>query len=258
MTGRRLTISRYSRPVPLWVLLVAIILTASFTAGLTVLPGILSPKPDFALSLTSDPLMVFTQNQFGNSTNIIVDSVRNFTGIVSLQWTTPNGLSLDLYGGTTQILLGKTGTSVLSVVGRTVGNYTVVIAASSGTIGHSANLAVRVTNLTMTPNPLSLTIARGSSATSTISLTSVNGFDSDLYASSGAYSMDGSGYWNIPDNTITTNVTPYISTVPPDGTVQVVLNVAVGQSSTIGQRQILVQMSLATVKLRVTIALTVI
>ena len=252
-----MTTSRYSRPVPLWVLLVAVILTASVTAGLTVLPGILSPKPDFAVSLASNPLIVFTQNQFGNSTDLIVNSLRNFTGIVSLQWTTPNGLMVGLSLGTIQILLGKTGTSVLSIVGRTVGNYTVVVTASSGTIAHSTNLAVRVTNLTMTPKPSSLTIERGSSGTSTISLASVNGFDSDLYASSGAYSMDGSGDWNVPDNTITTNVTPYISSVPLDGTAQALLNVAVGQSSTVGQRQILVQMSLATVKLKITIPLTI-
>jgi len=239
------------------VLLVAIILIASITAGLTLLPSILSPKPDFAVSLMNNPLTVFAQNQYGNSTNLKVDSVRNFTGIVSLQWTTPDGLSVGLSLGTTQILLGETGTSVLSIFGRTVGNYTVVVTASSGTITHSANLAVRVTNLTMTPNPSSLTIARGSAGACTISLTSINGFDGDLYASSGANSLDGSGYWNVPDNTITANVTPYISTVPPDGTVQAVLNIAVGQSSTVGQRQILVQMSLATVKLRMTIALTV-
>jgi hypothetical protein len=252
-----LTASRYSRPVPLWALLVAIILTASITAGLTILPGILSPKPDFALSLTNNPLMIFAQNQEGNSTDLIVDSVRNFTGIVSVQWTLPKGLTIGLSPTTAQILLGKTGMSVLGIAGQTVGNYTVVATASSGTIYHSATLTVRVTNLTMTPNPSSLTITRGSSGTSTISLTSVNGFDGDLYASSAAYSLDGSGIWNVPDNTIATSVTPYISTLPPDGTVQAVLNITVGQSSTVGQRQILVQMSLATVKLRMTIALTV-
>ena len=241
----------------MWVLLVAIILTASITEGLTLLPGLLSPKPDFAVSLTNSPLIIFAQNQDGNNTNLLVDSVRNFTGIVSLQWTSPNGLSVGLSRGSTQILLGRTGMSVLSIVGRIVGNYTVVVTASSGAIAHSTSLAVRVTNLTMTPNPSSLTLARGSSGTSTISLTSINGFDSDLYSSSGAYSLDGSGYWNVLDNTITTNVTPYISTVPLDGTTQAVLNITVGQSSTVGQRQILVQMSLATVKLRMTIALTV-
>jgi len=98
----------------------------------------------------------------------------------------PNGLSVGLSLGTTQILLGKTGMSVLSIVGHKIGNYTLVVTAASGAIAHFANLAVRVTNLTMTSNPSFITIARGSSGTSTISLTSVNGFDSDLYASSGA------------------------------------------------------------------------
>ncbi|TMI23952.1 hypothetical protein E6H30_07515 [Candidatus Bathyarchaeota archaeon] len=80
--------SRYARPVPLWVLLVAVILTASITARLTILPDVIRSKPDFAVSLTSNPLIVFAQNQDGNSTNFVVDSVRNFTGIVSPQWTT--------------------------------------------------------------------------------------------------------------------------------------------------------------------------
>jgi hypothetical protein len=227
---------------------------------LTILPGILSPKPDFAVSFTNNPLTVFAQNQDGNTTNLVVASVRNFTGIVSLQRTAPNGLSVSWPLGTPQtpqILLGKTGTIVLSVVGRTVGNYTLVITAFSGTTAHSTMLAVRVTNLTMTPNPSSITIGRGSSGTSEIGLTSVNGFDSDLYASSNAYSFDGYSSWNIPDSTIITNVTPYISTVPSGGTVRAVLNIAVGQSSTVGQRQILVQMAMATVKLRIIIALTV-
>jgi hypothetical protein len=187
----------------------------------------------------------------------MVHSVRNFTGIITLQWTVPNGLSISSSQGTSQILLGKTGTSTLSIVSRTVGNYTVTVTASSGTITHSANLIVRVTDLTMTPNPPSLTVARGSSALSTITLKSVNGFATDLYASSSAYSFDGQGSWNIPDNTIITNVTPYISTVPQGGTVQAVLNVVVGQGSTVGQRQVLVQMSMPTLKLRIIIWLMV-
>jgi hypothetical protein len=244
------------------VLLVAIILAASITAGLTVLPGILSPKPDFAVSFTDNPLMVFAQNQDGNTTNLVVASLRNFTGIVSLQRTAPNGLGVSWPLGTPQILLGKTGITVLSVVGRTVGNYTVVVTGSSGATTHSANLIVRVTNLTMTPSPASLMIARGSSAMSTLSLTSVNGFDGDLYPSSGAYSFDGRGAWNIPDSTIATSVTPYISAVLSGGTFRAVLNVTVGQGSTVGQRQILVQFSLGTgpgtsVKLRLMIPLTV-
>ena len=238
-------------------LLVAVILTGSITAGLLLLPNVISPKPDFAISLTSNPLLVFSQNQDGNSTNLMVYTVRNFTGIVTLQWTTPSGLSISSSQGTSQLLLGKTGTSTLSIVSRTVGNYTVTVTASSGTITHSANLIVRVTDLTMTPNPPSLTVARGSSALSTITFKSVNGFATDLYASSSAYSFDGQGSWNIPDNTITTNVAPYISTVPQGGTVQAVLNVTVGQGSTVGQRQVLVQMSMPTLKLRIIIWLMV-
>jgi hypothetical protein len=250
-------LSRFSRPVPLWMLLVAVILTASITAGLTLLPNVINPKPDFEVSLTSNPLLVFSQNQDGNSTGLVVNSVRNFTGIVSLQWTTPSGLSISSPQGTSQILLGKTGTSMLSIVSRIVGNYTIAVTASSGTITHSANLIVRVTDLTMTPNPSSLTVARGSSELSTITLMSVNGFATDLYASSSAYSFDGQGSWNIPDNTIMTNVAPYISTVPPGGTAQAVLNVTVGQGSAVGQRQVIVQMSMPTLKLRIIIWLMV-
>jgi hypothetical protein len=158
-----MSLSRFSRPVPLWMLLVAVILTAFITAGLILLPNVTSPKPDFAMSLTSNPLLVFSQNQDGNSTGLMVHSVRNFTVIITLQWTVPNGLSISSSQGTSQILLGKTGTSTLSIVSRTVGNYTVTVTASSGTITHSANLIVRVTDLTMTPNPPSLTVARGSS-----------------------------------------------------------------------------------------------
>jgi hypothetical protein len=187
----------------------------------------------------------------------VVNSVRNFTGIVSLQWTNPNGLSIVSPSGTPQILLGKTGTITLTIIGKTVGNYTITVTASSGTLVHSTDLTIRVNNLTMTPNPSSLTVPHGSSTMSTIALTSVNGFHGDLYASSGAFSFDGYGAWNIPDNTITTSVAPYISTVPQGGTVQALLNVTVGQGSMVGQRQVLVQFSLATVKIRLIIALTV-
>src|SRR3989442_15374463 len=89
----------------------------------------------------------------------------------------PNGLSVGLSLGTTQILLGKTGMSVLSIVGHKIGNYTLVVTAASGAIAHFANLAVRVTNLTMTSNPSFITIARGSSGTSSKRHTSLKELD---------------------------------------------------------------------------------
>src|SRR3989441_10234325 len=98
----------------------------------------------------------------------------------------PNGLSVGLSLGTTQILLGKTGISVLSIVGHKIGNYTLAVTAASGAIAPFANLAVRATNLTMTSNPSFITVARGSRATPTISLTTGNGLDSELHARSGA------------------------------------------------------------------------
>jgi hypothetical protein len=55
-------------------------------------------------------------------------------------------------------------------------NYTITVTATNGALTDSAPVILRVSNFNIAANPTSLSIAKGSSGTSTITLTSLNGF----------------------------------------------------------------------------------
>jgi hypothetical protein len=214
--------------VALWALLIGILVTASVAAGVLLLPSVLSSKPDFVMSLSLHPM--YLQASGSNQTMITIQPVKNFTGIVTLTTFSSTGLTTrtqDSYtgGAKDQILLGKGGDVRLVVDDKKVGNFTVTVTASSGAISHSASFPVIVENLTMTSTPSSLTIMKGSTGTTEIDLSSVNGLSDNVTL--GTSVQKQYGYLDPYSNS---SVTPTSILVSPHGTGKIVLKISVGQA----------------------------
>lgn len=171
--------------VPIWVVLVVVLVLASI-ASLIVGIGLLAPKPDFSISATPNPFPVRAGSTM--STSIIARSIRSFSGIVTLQASAPTGISALLYGPNMQaddkILLGDSGSLSLSIGGTTIGNFTVNVTATSGSLSHTIQLPVEVQNLTIITNPSSISIARGSSGNVAVTLSSNNWLPGNVSLSS--------------------------------------------------------------------------
>src|SRR3989449_2350796 len=143
-----------------------------------------SPSPDFSISASPTSLSV----QAGSSSNstVTLTSLSNFAGTITLSATgSPTGLNLSMTPATVSLSSGGTSSSTLSVGSSNPGSYTVTIVGTSGSLSHQTTVTVNIvtTNVgdfSITSSPSSMTISRGSSAGSTISLTSLNGFSGTI------------------------------------------------------------------------------
>src|SRR5207302_10264344 len=108
---------------------------------------------------------------------VTVNSLNGFTGTVSLGVTTTSpSLSCALSSTT---ISGGSGTSNLSCTSNVAGSYVANVTGTSGSLSHSATVTYQITatpDFSVSANPTSLTISQGSSGTSNITLTSLNGF----------------------------------------------------------------------------------
>jgi len=231
------------RPVPLWALLLAILIAGSTAAGLVFLPRLLGP--DFNLTLSSNPILV--QAGDWNYSIVKVEGVRGFVGVVSLGIVTSSGgLTAELNQGPgvsnpqSQIGLGTTGSLTLNIRSTGIGDYPVRIVATGGSASHYVDLVVRVQNLGMNFNPTSLTLARGTSGTVGISLTSLNGLSGNISSQAFAcyYSTE---FYTCPgqvDKHVTAQFTSNNFILQPGGSATVTLTVTVDSSDAAGTDQV--------------------
>jgi hypothetical protein len=224
----------WKRPVPFWLVLIVIVTTASATAGVELLPSLLSPKPDFAVSLSLHPMYV--QGSGSNQTLIMIQPVRNFTGAVTVTTYSPSGLTTQTQdpqtgGKKNEVVLGFGGNLSLVVYDKKVGNFTVTVIASSGTISHSASFPVIVQNLTMTSTPSSLTIMKGSSGTTEIDISSVNGFSDNITLGTVVQDAYTTGAVNpYIDHYSNASLTPTSIVVSPRGMGKIALRINIGKA----------------------------
>ncbi len=118
------------------------------------------------------------QGASGRST-IILGSLNGFSGTVSLTTSAPSGFTLSL--NTTSILLDPTRLqpAVLSVnvaSSVAIGNYTVTVYETSGSLQHSTTITVQVSNFALTVVPSAVSAQRGGNTSVTLILTSINGY----------------------------------------------------------------------------------
>src|SRR5437016_2273066 len=160
---------------------------------------IISSKPDFSIS-ANPTTVVLPSGGKGNST-ITLTSFNGFNGTVTLHtspsplcptprctvWSiTPTSVNLtpEGRGFATLNIVVRSASVTLTVStsnSTTPGNYSVTVTGASGTSSHTVQVGILVNSRTtgdfsISANPSSLTILRGSSATSTLTVTSLNGF----------------------------------------------------------------------------------
>ncbi|HXB69068.1 MAG TPA: hypothetical protein VNY05_12535 [Candidatus Acidoferrales bacterium] len=136
--------------------------------------------PDFSISASPASQTVVT----GNSTSYLVSAAAlgGFTGTVGL---TVSGLPAGAAGSFSLTPLSLPGSSTLTVTttnGTTpTGTFTLTITGTSGTLTHTATVAlvvnpVPVPDFTISATPASRTVTPGASTTYTTTVTAVNGF----------------------------------------------------------------------------------
>ncbi len=153
-------------------------------------------SPDFAMS-ANPKMLTIVQGSAGKSL-IILTSINGFRGNVSLT-TSPPPLCVSCPGWSvnpSSVTLSPGGTAVSTLnfyttTGSPASTWVVSVTGTSGRLSHSVNVAFTIvpsgstSDFAMTANPNSLTIPAGSSGTSTIVVTSLNGFNGtvNLYTS---------------------------------------------------------------------------
>ena len=139
-----------------------------------------SPSPDFTISASPNSLSIPAGST--STSTITLTSLNNFQGTITLSATgSPAGLNLTLNPSTVSPSYRGTGTSTLSVGSSNPGNYTVTITGTSGSLSHQTTVTVSIGtaktgDFSITASPSSMTLSTDSSARSTISLQSLNGF----------------------------------------------------------------------------------
>src|SRR2546427_5362210 len=142
--------------------------------------------PDFSISASPSSVSFNTGTSSGFTTSVA--SQNGFTSTVTLSTSVnpPTGLTANC--SPTNMPNGS-GSSTCTLNSSTAGSYTVTVTGTGGSHSHSTSVSVTVTqpsspDFAISANPNSLKIIQGSSGTSTITLTTLNGFSSTVNLSS--------------------------------------------------------------------------
>lgn len=153
-------------------------LTHTTSVSLTV--NAAPPAPDFSLSASPNSLTI-VQGGAGGNTTITVTPANGFNGSVGLAVTSalPSGVSAGFNPNPT------TGSSTLTLAASstaTVGTVTVTVTGTSGSLTHITTISLTVNASAPAPDfslsaaPSTLSVGRGKSVTSTITVNKLNGF----------------------------------------------------------------------------------
>jgi hypothetical protein len=178
---------------------------------------VIAAGPSFTLA-ASPASVTITPGLAGATSTITVTDLGGFTGSVSLAASgQPSGVTAVFNPSST------TTTSVLTLTaaaGTTPGNYTVTVTGTSGSLSATTTVSLTVTqppSFTVSAAPNSVTINQGSNGTSTITVTSTNGFNS-------AVALSASG---LPAG-VTAGFVPTSVTPPANGSGTSTLTLTVG------------------------------
>jgi subtilase family serine protease len=160
------------------------------TASVSLTVNAAPPAPDFSLSASPNSLTI-VQGGVGGNTTITVTPANGFNGSVGLAVTSalPSGVSAGFNPNPT------TGNSTLTLAASstaTVGTVTVTVTGTSGSLTHTTTVSLTVNASAPAPDfslsaaPSTLSVGRGKSVTSTITVNKLNGF-------SGTVSLSATG-----------------------------------------------------------------
>src|SRR5947208_919864 len=156
--------------------------SGSTTNTTTVLVTITVPH----FSITSSPASLSViQGVSSNSSTITLTSLNGFSGTITLtSRVSQAALSLSFNPASVTISSGGSGTSTMTVSTSTTppGFYTATINGTSGSTANmtTVNITVTIPDFNIKASLPSLSIAQGSTATTTITLTSLSGFKGTL------------------------------------------------------------------------------
>jgi subtilase family serine protease len=183
-----------------------------------------SESPSFTLSDSPSSLTI-TQGGAGGISTITVNDVNGFAGSVTLAASgLPSGVTAVFNPNPTS----STSTLTLTASGSaTTGTFAVTITGTSGSLMATTTLSLTVNsttpNFTISASPSSLTIKQGSNGTSTITITSQNGFNS-------ATSLTASG---LPSG-VTAAFSPNPVTPPANSSATSTLTLTAAANATVG------------------------
>ncbi len=143
------------------------------------------PTPDFGVAPNPSSLSI-PQGSNGNST-ITVSSINNFAGAITLSASpSPMGPVTSFSPNPVMVSSGTPATSKLTIsipASTSTGSYSITVTGTNGSASgtHSTNISVSVVSpssptFSINSSPTSLTVAQGSSGTTSITLTSLNSF----------------------------------------------------------------------------------
>ena len=181
-----------TKTVPVWMVLVSILGTAAIVAGSLYLSELIV-RPDFTIHANpkSEAILVSPSPSYpGNGSNdssggyfnISLTGVRAFNGVITARALPPPGVTVSFPGQEPEAIpLADSPQSLILVVNAGfVGNYTLQVIATSGSLSHSVTLTIEVQGLTIRADRNPLVLKPGSSGTVDLTLTSRNGFTDDL------------------------------------------------------------------------------
>ena len=188
-----------------------------------------APPPGFSLSASPSSLSVLQGN---SGTSTITSAVTGgFSGVITLSASgQPSGVTVGFSPAT--ITGAGTSTMTMTVASSTVtGTYTITVTGTSGSSTSTTTVTLTVTgtspNFTISASPSSITVARNSSGTSTITTAVSGGFDSAISLSA---SGEGSG--------VTVGFSP--SSIAAPGSGSSTMKITVNRHASTGTRTITV------------------
>jgi subtilase family serine protease len=201
-------------------------LTHTTSVSLTV--NAAPPAPDFSLSASPNSLTI-VQGGVGGNTTITVTPANGFNGSVGLAVTSalPSGVSAGFNPNPT------TGSSTLTLAASstaTVGTVTVTVTGTSGSLTHTTtvsltvNASAPVPNFSLSAAPSTLSVGRGKSVTSTISVNKLNGFSGTVSLSATGLPKGVAATFNPASTSGSSTLTLKASSTASLGTATVTIN----------------------------------
>lgn len=200
------------------------------------------PAPGFSLGVTAPSVTVAAGQKASYS--VSVGALNGFTASVSLS---ASGLPAGATASFSPTSVTASGSSALTIATATTtppGSYTITVLGTSGSLVHTVSMTLVVTgpDFAVVASPSSFSVTQGGSATSTISLSNLNGFK-------GAVSLSASG--------LPTGTTAKLSRTSLSGTTTATVTLATTTSTSAGSYTVTVTGASGSLTHTTTVALTV-
>jgi len=131
-------------------------------------------------SIAGIPTSLIVNAASSGMATITVTSLGSFVGSLSLSASTSSTYTTSFSVISLVLKSGGSNSSLLTITGLVVGNYTVTVSGTSGSLSHSTSIQVRIVDFGFTSSQTIIVFSRGSSSNATISLTSLNGFNATV------------------------------------------------------------------------------